>query len=117
MSDQALRQVVVDAPNALRLEPLILSTAPAAGHARLRPIAIGICGSDLHVLAGHHPFVTYPVHPGHEVLALVESVGSRADDGWIGRRVVLEPSLVCGRCRACSRGDYNICESLRVMGF
>lgn len=28
---------------------------------------IGICGSDIHVYHGKHPFTSYPVTQGHEV--------------------------------------------------
>ena len=112
----ATRRVAIGGPHDLRLGPVDL-TGPRRGEARLRPLAIGICGSDLHVLAGHHPFVDYPVLPGHEIAAKVVAVGDDADSGWIGARVALEPSLVCGTCRACRAGRYNICESLRVMGF
>jgi L-iditol 2-dehydrogenase len=112
-----IRRVVIEGPGALRLEEYDNLSTPPPGQARLRPLAIGICGSDLHVLAGHHPFVTYPVYPGHEVVAVVEGVGDSVDSGWLGRRVALEPSLACGACRACLRGAYNLCESLRVMGF
>jgi len=113
------RRVVVDAPERLRVETAQLPAAVPAGHARLRPTAIGICGSDLHVLAGHHPFVSYPVFPGHEVVGEVVAVGNGdgVDDGWVGRTVALEPSLACGTCRTCRRGKYHLCEHLRVMGF
>ena len=94
------RRVTILGPHDLRLEPAELAD-PEPGEARLRPLAIGICGSDLHVLAGHHPFVDYPVSPGHEIAAEVVAVGDDADDVWVGARVALEPSLVCGTCRAC----------------
>jgi L-iditol 2-dehydrogenase len=111
------RRVVVDAPERLRVETAALPTEVPAGHARLRPAAIGICGSDLHVLGGHHPFVSYPVYPGHEVVGEVVAVGAGVDRGWVGRAVALEPSLACGVCRTCRRGKYHLCENLRVMGF
>ena len=113
----SVRRVVVDAPRTLRVEEAVLPERPAAGAARLRTRAIGICGSDVHVLAGHHPFVSYPVYPGHELVAEVEAVGDGVDAAWVGRRVVLEPGLSCGLCRTCRRGDTHLCESLRVMGF
>ncbi|MDZ7708256.1 MAG: alcohol dehydrogenase catalytic domain-containing protein [Trueperaceae bacterium] len=68
------------------------------------------------MLAGHHPFVDYPVFTGHEIAAEVVAVDDDADDAWIGARAALEPSLVCGVCRNCRAGRYNICERLRVMG-
>ena len=117
MSASHVRRVVIDGPHAMRVEDVALPEWPEPGWARLRSRAIGICGSDLHVLAGHHPFVSYPVFPGHELVAEVESVGDGVDPSWTGKRVVLEPGLSCGHCRTCSRGDAHLCESLRVMGF
>jgi len=112
-----VQRVVIDAPHALRLETVDLPPGPASGEARLRTRAVGICGSDVHVFHGHHPFVSYPVFPGHELVAEVEAVGEGVDPAWVGRRVVLEPGLWCGVCRTCRRGDTHLCESLRVMGF
>lgn len=115
--ERHVRRVAIDAPHELRVERADLPEVPAAGAARVRTTAVGICGSDLHVLAGHHPFVGYPVLPGHEVVGVVEAVGSGVEDVWLGRRVVLEPGLACGTCATCRRGDVHLCLSLRVMGF
>ncbi|WP_027881803.1 zinc-dependent alcohol dehydrogenase [Meiothermus rufus] len=90
---------------------------PGPGEVLLRPLAVGICGSDLHVLEGQHPFVRYPVYPGHEVAAEVVALGPGVEAEWLGARVALEPSLTCGCCNACRSGRYNICENLKVMGF
>ena len=113
----AVRRVVIDAPHALRVETVTLPPSPAPGEARLLTRAVGICGSDVHVFHGHHPFVSYPVFPGHELVAEVEAAGEGVDPAWVGRRVVLEPGLSCGACRTCRRGDTHLCASLRVMGF
>lgn len=43
---------------------------------RIAPVFYGICGSDLHVLKGGHPFAKPPVVPGHEIAARVTEVGS-----------------------------------------
>ncbi|ADD28818.1 zinc-dependent alcohol dehydrogenase [Meiothermus ruber] len=90
---------------------------PQHGEVLLEPLAIGVCGSDLHVYEGQHPFVRYPVFPGHEVAARVVEVGSGVDPAWRGALVALEPALTCGQCVPCRSGRYNICERLRVMGF
>ncbi|RDI96407.1 alcohol dehydrogenase [Meiothermus sp. QL-1] len=111
-----VRRLTVEAPHRLGwLEEA--PPTPGPGQALLEPLAIGICGSDLHVYEGQHPFVRYPVYPGHEVAARVVAVGPGADPGWVGARVVLEPSLTCGHCPQCRSGRYNICQHLRVMGF
>jgi L-iditol 2-dehydrogenase len=89
----------------------------AVGQVRVAIKACGICGSDLHTMEGHHPFVTYPVFPGHELAGLVIQVGGAVPTTWAGQRVVIEPSVVCGACENCRSGRYNICEHLQVMGF
>lgn len=90
---------------------------PAADEALVRVQAVGICGSDIHTYHGRHPFVSYPVYPGHELVGTVEAVGEGVDLALVGMRVALEPSLPCGRCARCAEGRYNICENLRVLGF
>ncbi len=79
--------------------------------------ACGICGSDLHTFEGRHPFVSYPVYPGHELSGTVVDTGRDVPRTWVGQRVSIEPSLVCWECDNCRSGRYNICERLRVMGF
>jgi len=78
---------------------------------------IGICGSDIHVYHGLHPFTSYPVVQGHEFSGQVEAVGEGVDAVRPGDKVTATPQIVCGKCRPCLRGDYHICDSLRVEGF
>ena len=46
---------------------------------------IGVCGSDIHVWHGKHPYTSYPVVQGHEVSAVVTRVGSEVTDFVPGR--------------------------------
>ncbi len=78
---------------------------------------IGVCGSDIHVWHGKHPYTSYPVVQGHEVSAVVTRVGSEVTDFAPGDLVTIQPQVVCGRCYPCTHGLYNDCESLKVMGF
>lgn len=87
------------------------------GQALIRIEKIGICGSDVHVFHGQHPFTKYPVTQGHEVSGVVEKVGGGVKDLRPGQKVTIEPQLVCGKCHPCRHGKYNLCEELRVMGF
>lgn len=90
---------------------------PAADEVLLKVKAIGICGSDLHVYEGQHPFVSYPVLPGHEVSGEVVAVGNDVSDALIGKKVVIEPSIPDGTRPKFENGRYNIASNLRVMGF
>lgn len=83
----------------------------------LRIKQIGVCGSDIHVNHGLHPFTSYPVVQGHEFSAKVEAVGDGVESIKPGVKVTARPQVVCGKCRPCRRGDYNICDMLKVQGF
>ena len=78
---------------------------------------IGICGSDIHVYHGKHPYTSYPVVQGHEVSGEVEVVGSEVTGVQQGDRITIQPQIVCGKCYACRHGSYHICDNLKVMGF
>ena len=78
---------------------------------------IGVCGSDIHVFHGRHPYTSYPVVQGHEVSAMVVEVGADVGGFAIGDKVTIQPQVVCGRCYPCTHGMYNACEELKVMGF
>ena len=112
-----VRRAVIPGPRRVALEGIPDPEEPGPGEVLLKPLSVGICGSDVHVYEGHHPFVRYPVYPGHEVVGRVVAVGSGVEASWLGALAVLEPSLFCGRCRPCRLGRYNVCENLRVMGF
>lgn len=80
-------------------------------------INIGICGSDIHVYHGEHPFTTYPVTQGHEVSAEIVTLGADVTEFKVGQKVTIQPQVVCGECYPCRHGKYNLCEELKVMGF
>ena len=78
---------------------------------------IGICGSDIHVYHGTHPYTSYPVTQGHEVSGQIVELGEYVKDLKVGQKVTIEPQVFCGRCYPCLHGKYNLCEHLKVMGF
>ena len=78
---------------------------------------IGICGSDIHVYHGKHPFTKYPVTQGHEVSGEIAEIGKNVSGFQIGQKVTIEPQVYCGHCYPCRHGKYNLCEKLKVMGF
>ena len=84
---------------------------------KVRMKRIGVCGSDIHVYHGLHPYTSYPVVQGHEVSAVVEETGRNVTGFMPGDMVTIQPQVVCGTCYPCTHGLYNDCESLKVMGF
>lgn len=78
---------------------------------------IGVCGSDIHVYHGKHPFTSYPVTQGHEVSGEIVKLGEKVTGFTVGQKVTIQPQVVCGKCYPCRHGKYNLCEELKVMGF
>lgn len=83
----------------------------------VKMMRLGICGSDIHVYHGKHPYTKYPVTQGHEVSGMIAKVGTAVKGLSVGQKVVIEPQVFCGKCYPCTHGKYNLCEELKVMGF
>lgn len=83
----------------------------------IKIMRIGVCGSDIHVYHGKHPFTSYPVVQGHEVSGEVVEIGRDVVKFKPGDKVTIRPQVICGKCYHCMHGDYHICENLKVMGF
>ncbi len=87
------------------------------GQVLIKIMKIGVCGSDIHVFHGLHPFTSYPVTQGHEVSGEITEIGAGVAGLHVGQRVTIQPQVVCGKCYPCRHGKYNLCEELKVMGF
>ena len=96
-------------------EVAVPATGP--GQLKLKLHKIGVCGSDIHVWHGSHPYTSYPVVQGHEVAASVVELGAGVEGFAIGDIVTVQPQVVCGKCYPCTHGMYNDCNELKVMGF
>lgn len=90
---------------------------PGAHEIVMQTRRIGVCGSDIHVYHGLHPYTGYPVVQGHEVSGVVAEVGSEVEGVAVGDQITFVPQVVCGECYPCRNGMYHICEDLKVMGF
>lgn len=109
-------QQVMTAPGVIEFRETPRPIA-AEGQVLVRIMRIGICGSDIHVYHGKHPFTRYPVTQGHEVSGRIEAVGSGVEGLSVGQKVTIEPQVCCGHCYPCTHGKYNLCEELKVMEF
>lgn len=83
----------------------------------IKTLKIGICGSDIHVYHGKHPFTSYPIIQGHEIAGQVCEVGSAVKNINAGDIVTVIPQVTCENCYPCRHGDYHICDTLKVLGF
>ncbi len=81
------------------------------GEALIRLHLAGICSTDLELLRGYYP---YKGIPGHEFVGIVQSCPS--DASWVGKRVVGEINIACGKCATCQAGLPRHCEQRRTLG-
>jgi len=97
------------------------------GKVKIKVEWAGICGTDLHEYAAGPIFIPVkdphplsgdkaPVILGHEFCGRVVEVGEGVTKVKVGDPVVVEPILRCGKCPACLKGKYNLCEQLGFHG-
>lgn len=87
--------------------------APLPGEALIQVSLAGICGTDRQILKGYSHFHGIP---GHEFVGCVADTADADDRRWIGKRVVGEINLACGRCDWCRRSLGRHCPTRTVMG-
>lgn len=105
-------QVVFPRAGAIELREAPLPQ-PGPGDLLLRVALVGVCATDLHLLAGHigDPF---PLVPGHEFVGEVAAIGRDAAERRglaVGDAVAVEMLLPCRSCARCREGRYNLCEA------
>jgi 2-desacetyl-2-hydroxyethyl bacteriochlorophyllide A dehydrogenase len=112
-----MRQAIMISPGKIEFHEIPEPVHLNDNEILLRIKKIGICGSDIHVFHGNHPATPYPVVQGHEYSAIVEATGKNVTMVKKGMKVTARPQVVCGKCRPCKRGQYNVCQKLKVQGF
>lgn len=90
----------------------------APGEVRLRPLAVGVCGTDAHIVGG-----SFPAEPGvvlgHEVCGRVIELGDGVDEATaprVGDLVTVEPHRYCTACTWCRAGQEHLCSGKRGYG-
>lgn len=113
---------VTRSPGDIGIDDIPEPGPPRAGRVVVRPEAVGICGSDLHLFSGHTDALSgvrdfYPRIQGHEIAAVIDEVGPGAPPHLEpGMRVAVMPEIRCGHCYPCRIGRSNVCVQLRLVG-
>jgi L-iditol 2-dehydrogenase len=110
-----MKQLKLTAPKTLVMETVQLPE-PDRDEVLIKVAAVGVCGSDLTIYRGHHPYAISPLVMGHEFSGVIAKLGPHVRGRAVGERVAVIPHLVCGKCEPCRHKIYNFCESLRCMG-
>ncbi len=109
--------VLAEIGRPLRLEERVLPE-PGPGEIRVRIEACAVCRTDLHVVDGDLPRPKLPLIPGHEIVGVVDRLGSAVGSFAPGERVGI-PWLghTCGRCSYCASGRENLCDEPIFTGY
>ena len=81
---------------------------PSRGEVLVRVLLSTVCGSDVHAWAGRRSLPT-PAILGHEIVGVIEALGSDAPRDLLGRplareqRVTWTEYIACGRCVPCAQ--------------
>lgn len=100
----------------IRIETVQAPAAPGPDQVRIRVMAAGICGSDLHNFRTGQWITRTPVTPGHEFSGEVMAVGPGVTGFRRGDRVVADSRVGCGQCPSCRQGQSNLCTRLAFVG-
>jgi alcohol dehydrogenase/propanol-preferring alcohol dehydrogenase len=98
---------------------LVMRDTPTPGprQVRIKVQACGICHSDSFTKLGAVPGIQFPRVPGHEVVGLLDAVGSEVPEWKVGARVgVGWHGGHCGHCVSCRRGDFITCTTGQIPG-
>ena len=120
MGGNCMRGLVKVAPGEGNMELRDLEPPkPGPGQVLIEVKYAGICGSDLHI---YHWDIGHAMKPpmviGHEFSGVIVELGKDVEGWKVGDRVTAEPSaIICGSCRYCRTGAYNLCAHRKIMGY
>jgi 2-desacetyl-2-hydroxyethyl bacteriochlorophyllide A dehydrogenase len=109
-----VRAAVVVTPGTLEIQD-VPDPTPGPTDVVVKPAAVGICGTDLHIMDGEFAD-EFPIVPGHEFAGEIVEIGSAVTGYRVGDQVAVDPSLYCGHCYYCKRARGNQCENWGAIG-
>ncbi|XVU25954.1 zinc-dependent alcohol dehydrogenase family protein [Actinoplanes sp. CA-054009] len=109
-----MKAAVVVTPGTIAVEE-VPDPTPGPAEVVVKPAAVGICGTDLHIMDGEFA-PRFPIVPGHEFAGEIVAVGTEVVGYAVGDRVAVDPSLYCGHCYHCKRARGNQCENWGAIG-
>jgi propanol-preferring alcohol dehydrogenase len=117
-----MRAMVLDKAGPAESSPLAMrdasTPAPAAGEVRVKVHVCGLCHTDLHTVEGDIPLHKRPVIPGHQIVGVIDALGSGVTAHREGDRVgIAWLHSTDGACEYCGRGFENLCLNGRFTGY
>jgi propanol-preferring alcohol dehydrogenase len=117
-----VKACVLHTPAPVDANPLVFedypAPSPAKGQVLVRVSCCGVCRTDLHVIEGELVPQKSPVIPGHQVIGVIEKLGSGATRFPLGARVgIAWLHRTDGTCEFCRCGAENLCDHPTFTGY
>jgi propanol-preferring alcohol dehydrogenase len=117
-----MRALLLESPQPADHSPLRAAELPVPDpgpeEIRVRIRCCAVCHTDLHIVEGDLPLPKLPLVPGHQIVGLIDALGSGVRTLKAGDRVGI-PWLYStdGTCNYCQRQTENLCEQARFTGY
>ena len=106
-----MRKLIWEGGDNFRLEENAPTPPVAAGQVLVRTTAIGVCGTDIHILDGRISLGKAPLVLGHEIAGVIAEIGPGVQHAQVGDRVTIDQVIGCGVCAFCRQNSRQFCES------
>ena len=109
-----MKAVVYDAARSYAIKDIPTPEA-GPGEVRIKVDQVGVCGTDLHIHEGDFNAV-FPLIPGHELVGVIDQIGTGVTRFRLGEQVTVNPNVNCGHCDYCLAGRLILCPNLQGYG-
>ena len=111
---QAVRMHIGGRPDVLVPE-MIEAPTPSVGEVLVKLRAAALNHRDVWIRMGRQP-QPLPLILGSDGAGTVEAIGEGVTDVRIGDEIIVNPTLSCGVCGFCARGEHSLCDQFQILG-
>jgi zinc-binding alcohol dehydrogenase/oxidoreductase len=111
---QAVRMHAGGGPEVLVAETVEIPS-PAVGEVLVKLRAAALNHRDIWIRMGRQP-QPLPLILGSDGAGTVEAIGEGVTAVRIGDEVIINPTLSCGTCTFCARGEHSLCDQFEILG-
>lgn len=115
--EEKMLAAVFEEVGQLKLKDVPVPQITKPDQVKLKVEAVGICGTDVHIVANPPGYVATPgTILGHEYVGRIVEAGQDVTNVKVGDRVVVLPNDYCGTCIYCQTHLPNLCENIGAIG-
>lgn len=113
VNNMKMKAALMYGPNDIRVELTDKPQCPPDGLI-LKIMAVGLCGSDIRNLTSNSRKGNYPFIYGHEIVGIVDEIGTSQTKYAVRDRLFLFPGTYCMQCDECISGHSENCTNIEA---